>query len=71
MLLIVQETLTNHSLVVFGNNTFGDMAKSATVNFTIKEPEISLAVTVIVPIVIAIIISLGLLVYFRRRKRKP
>ncbi len=29
----------NHSLVVYGNNTFGDMAKSETINFTIKEPE--------------------------------
>lgn len=61
----------NHSLVVYGNNTFGDMAKSETINFTAKEPKTSLPLTAIAPVVIAIIISLGLLVYFRRRKGKP
>ena len=37
----------NHSIVVFGNNTFGDMTKSETMNFTIKEPETSFELTVI------------------------
>jgi hypothetical protein len=58
----------NHSLVVYGNNTFGDMAKSETINFTAKEPETSLALTVIAPVAIAIIISSGLLVYLRRKR---
>ena len=58
----------NHSLVVYGNNTFGDMAKSETIHFAVKEPETSLALTVIAPVVTAIIISLGLLVYFRRKR---
>jgi hypothetical protein len=57
----------NHSLFVFGNNTFGDMAKSETINFAAKELENSLALAVVAPVIIAIIISLGLLVYFRRR----
>jgi hypothetical protein len=61
----------NHSLLIFGNNTFGDMAKSVTINFTAKEPETSLALTVIAPVIFASIISLGLLVYFGRRKGKP
>jgi hypothetical protein len=60
----------NHSLVVYGNNTFGDMAKSETINFTAKEPEASLALTVIAPVVIAIIIRLGLLVYFKKRRKQ-
>lgn len=58
----------NHSIVVFGNNTFGDMTKSETMNFTIKEPEISFPFTVIALVVIAIIISLGLLVYLKKHK---
>jgi hypothetical protein len=58
----------NHSLVVYGNNTFGDMAKSETINFAIKEPETSLALTVTAPVVIVIVIGLGLLVYFKKRK---
>jgi len=57
----------NHSLIVYGNNTFGDMAKSETINFTFKEPETSLAPTVIASVIIAVTISLGLLIYFRRK----
>ena len=57
----------NHSLIVYGNNTFGDMAKSETINFTAKEPETSLALTVIASVIIAVTISLGLLIYFRRK----
>ena len=42
------------------------MAKSQTMNFTIKEPEISLT-TIIAPIIILFIVSVGLVVYFRRK----
>ena len=58
----------NHSIVVFGNNTFGDMTKSETINFTAKAPETSFPFTVIALVVIAIIISLGLLVFFKKHK---
>ncbi len=60
----------NHSLVVYGNNTFGDMAKSGTITFTVKEPETSLPLTVIPPVAITIIICLGLLFFFKKRKGK-
>ncbi len=60
----------NHSLVVYGNNTFGDMAKSETITFTVKQPETSLTITVITPVAIAIIISLGLLIYFKKCKHQ-
>ena len=60
----------NHSLVVFGNNTFGDMAKSETISFTAKEPKTALALTLIASVIIAIILSLGIMVYFRKRRGK-
>jgi hypothetical protein len=61
----------NHSLFVYANNTFNDMAKSEAITFIAREPEASLTLIVIAPVVIAIIISLVLLVYFRRRRGKP
>ena len=60
----------NHSLVVYGNNTFGDMAKSETIHFIAKEPETSLALTVIVPIVIAIIIKFSFTILLYKKKEE-
>jgi len=60
----------NHSVIVYANDTFGAITKSESTNFTIKEPETSLALAVVTLVVIAIIISLGLLVYFKKRRKQ-
>lgn len=60
----------NHSVIVYANDTFGATTKSESTNFTIKEPETSLALAVVTLVVIAIIISLGLLVYFKKRRKQ-
>jgi hypothetical protein len=60
----------NHSLVIFGNSTFGDMARSETTNFTAKDPEATLPLVVIAPVAFAIIFVLGLGLYFKRRRGK-
>ena len=59
----------SHKLVVYANDTYGNMGISETIYFTIAEPfPTSLVMTSSVTVAI-VIVSLGLLVYFKKRKR--
>jgi hypothetical protein len=67
-------TASSHSLIVFVNDTFGNMAESHTSQFTVatlaepqSEPFPTLQVTVLIAIVA--IVSAGLLVYFREHRK--
>ena len=57
-----------HRIVLYGNDTAGNMVSSETIFFTIEEP------FPIMPVVVAsgtsiAVICVGLLVYFKKRKR--
>jgi hypothetical protein len=60
----------SHSIVIYANDTLGNMAKSDTVFFTVNTPTIEKFIPAIAlsgTIVIAVAVSL--LVYFKKRKR--
>jgi ureidoglycolate hydrolase len=62
-----------HNITIYANDTFGNMGASETVSFTIAKPEsepFSTATVVAVSGASAVVvISAGLLVYFKKRKR--
>ena len=64
-------TFGMHKLTIFAIDTLGNLASSKTTHFTIAEPEPEPTPTIMVIAVIAsvVVISLGLLVYFKKRKR--
>ena len=61
----------SHSIVVYANDTTGNMSSSETVFFTIvQEPELGSFSTIlfVVPIATIAVVSAGLLIYFKKRK---
>jgi hypothetical protein len=65
----------NHSIVVYANDTFGNMGKSETVAFTVAKPEpepepLPMTFAVGAILVSAVAIGAGPLLYFKKRKRK-
>ncbi|MCJ7560103.1 hypothetical protein MUO79_05735 [Candidatus Bathyarchaeota archaeon] len=65
----------SHSLIVYANDTAGNMVSSQTIFFTVSKaqpkPELEPFPTtlVILAVVVVALVSLGLLVYFKKRKR--
>ena len=62
-----------HSITVYANDTFGEIGASQTVNFTIAKPEpfpTETVAAVSVAVAVAVVVVAGLLVYFKKRKRK-
>ena len=61
-----------HSVIVYANDTFGNIGASQIINFTVAVPEPLPVIPVVVASVIAVVVTTaGLLVYFRRRRGKP
>jgi hypothetical protein len=59
----------SHTLAVYANDTFGNMGTSETVFFTITEPPESFPTTLVIGFIITVIvISIVLLLYFKKRK---
>jgi parallel beta-helix repeat protein len=59
----------SHTLTVYANDTFGNMDVSKIINFTIAIPEpLPVAPVVAASVALAIIVSAGLLFYFKKRK---
>jgi hypothetical protein len=67
-------TLTNitfgsHRLTIFANDTLGNWASSKTINFTIQEPPEPFPTTIVIASVVTMaVVSIGLIVYFKKRK---
>jgi hypothetical protein len=59
-----------HSLVVFANDTFGNMGASETMAFTIDVPETLPIVPISASVAFVAIVGAGLLVHFKKRKRQ-
>ena len=72
--LQINVTLTSstnglHQVTVYANDTFGNMG-TATLNFNIAKPEIFSVVTIVVTsAVIAVVMVVSLLIYFKKHKR--
>jgi hypothetical protein len=72
---LVESNLPNgsHNVTVYANNTFGNMGASETINFTVDIPEPTtkprpFPTTLVIGSVVAVtVVSLGPLVYFRKR----
>ena len=62
----------SHSLVVYANDSAGNMGTTGTINFIVAKPESSLAVPFGAAVIVAIAVATGAfsLVYFRRRRVK-
>ena len=58
----------SHTLTVYANDTFGSVEASETISFSIAEP-FPTALVVAASGVSAAVIGIGLLVYFKKRKR--
>jgi parallel beta-helix repeat protein len=69
-------TITNmtnglHTLTVYANDTYGNRGASQTVVFTITKPEpFPIATVALVSGIAAVVVVVGLLVYFKKRKPK-
>jgi parallel beta-helix repeat protein len=64
--------LTNglHGVTVYANDTFGNMG-AATINLNVVKPELFPLVTVvIISVVVAFVVVVGLMIYFRKYKHK-
>jgi len=61
--------LTNgvHNITVYAKDTFGNVGASETVSFSVEVPFPT--ILVIVPIVSVAVVGVGVLVYFKKRKR--
>jgi hypothetical protein len=59
----------SHNLVVYANDTLGNMGKSETASFTIKEPDGLPTNLVIIGVVTIALTSIGLLIYLKKQKR--
>jgi hypothetical protein len=63
-------SIGSHSIVVYANDTLGNMGKSEMIYFTIKEPDtFPRALTIIASVATVVMVGTGLLVYFKKRKR--
>jgi hypothetical protein len=58
-----------HSVVVYANDTFGNMGRSEAATFTVDASEPFPTTLVVASIVSVAVIGIGLLVYFKKRKR--
>ncbi len=58
-----------HNVTVRASNTFGDMRISDTFTFTVADPERFPTTSVVAAIVLVAVVCVGLLVYFKKRKR--
>ena len=58
----------SHNITVYANDTYSNMGKSETVSFTITEP-FPLVPVVVASVAVIVMVSVGLLVYFKTRKR--
>jgi hypothetical protein len=62
-------SIGSHSIVVYANDTVGNMGKSERIYFTIKEPDtFPTALTIIASVATVIMVGTGLFVYFKKRK---
>jgi hypothetical protein len=59
-----------HSVVVYANDTFGNMGRSEAVTFTVDASEPFPTTLVIASVGSVAIVGLGLLVYFKKRKKE-
>jgi parallel beta-helix repeat protein len=59
----------SHNVTVYGNDTYGNMAASETVTFTIPQPFPTTLVAA-ASVAIVAVVGVGLLVYFKKRKKK-
>jgi hypothetical protein len=69
---ITLANLTNgmHSLIIYANDTAGNMGASETISFTVAVPEPFPVVPIAVASIASVsIVGAGLLVYFKKRKR--
>jgi hypothetical protein len=62
-------TFGNHSIVIYANDTLGNMGKSEIINFIIKEPETLPIVAVEIAVLVVAVLGIGLLVYLKKHKR--
>jgi hypothetical protein len=64
----------HYSLTVYAEDSFGNIGKSETINFTVAEPEPELAhpfpTATVVSVVVVAVVGIGLAVLFYRRHRK-
>lgn len=58
-----------HTLIIYANDTFGNLGASEPISFTIAVPESFPLVPVAGAVVIAVVVAAGLLLYRRKRKR--
>lgn len=63
-------SIGSHNITVYANDTYGNMAASDTVSFTITEPFPVVPVAVASVAVVIVVVSIGLLVYFKKRKHQ-
>jgi parallel beta-helix repeat protein len=63
--------LTNglHNMTVYANDTFGNEGASETITFNIDVPEPFPTILVMASVIIVAVVGIGLLVYFKKRKR--
>lgn len=59
-----------HNLVVYANDTAGNMCSSETITFTITKPPESYSAIITVASTLILAFGIGLIVYFRKHKRK-
>ncbi len=64
---LTEMTNGEHTIVLYANDTFGDMSASQTINFTVDTP-FPTALVVAISAALLVVVA-GLLVYFRKRKR--
>jgi hypothetical protein len=63
-------SIGSHSIVVYANDTLGNMGKSEMIYFTIKEPDtFPTALIAVASVATVAVVGVGLLVYFKKRKR--
>jgi parallel beta-helix repeat protein len=58
----------SHNLIVYANDTFGNMGASETVTFTVAKPEPFPATLVVAPVASVVVIGAVLAIYFKKRK---
>ncbi len=58
-----------HSVVVYANDTFGNMGASEIVSFTVAVPEPFPTTLVIVSAIAVVLVGLGLLIYFKKARK--
>lgn len=59
----------SHNITVYGTDNYGNTGSSETVYLAIAKPEPFPTTTVVVSVITVAVVSIGLLVYFKKRKR--